>query len=115
MFPLLPPSEPPKSTGEASAQPSERRARPAHAKHDAATFPDAWRAFLRSNVFHYRLLNTRERRRLRSDVGMFIAGKNWEGCGGLSVTDEMKVTIAAQACLMLLGQEHDCFGRTRTI
>src|SRR5262245_11096628 len=48
-FPLLPPSEPLKSTAEASAQPSERRARPAHAKHDAATFPDAWRAFLRSN------------------------------------------------------------------
>src|SRR5262249_37923088 len=115
MFPLLPPSEPLKSTAEASARPSERRARPSRAKHDAATFPDAWRAFLKSNVFHYHLLNRIERRRLRSEVGTFIAGKDWEGCSGLSVTDEMKVTIAGQACLMLLGQEHDGFGRTRTI
>src|SRR5262249_55957880 len=39
MFPLLPPSEPLKSTAEASARPSERRARPSPAKHDPATVP----------------------------------------------------------------------------
>ena len=32
-----------------------------------------------------------------------MAEKNWEGCGGLTVTDEMRVTIAAQACLLVLG------------
>ena len=40
-------------------------------------------------------------RRLR----IFLAEKNWEGCGGLRMTDEIKVTIAAQACLLLLGME----------
>jgi Mlc titration factor MtfA (ptsG expression regulator) len=79
------------------------------------SFPEAWRDFLKSNVFHYQLLNSAERKRLRSDASTFIAGKHWEGCRGLSVTDEMKVTIAAQACLMLLGREHDCFGRVRSI
>jgi Mlc titration factor MtfA (ptsG expression regulator) len=79
------------------------------------SFPKAWRAFLKANVFHYQLLNKAERKRLRSDAWTFIRRKDWEGCGGLSVTDEMKVTIAAQACLMLLGQEHDCFGRVRYI
>jgi Mlc titration factor MtfA (ptsG expression regulator) len=78
-------------------------------------FPKAWRAFLKANVFHYQLLNKAERKRLRNDTWTFISRKDWEGCGGLSITDEMKVTIAAQACLMLLGQEHDYFGRVRYI
>jgi MtfA peptidase len=49
-------------------------------------------------------LNKAERRRLRLDALTFIGGKDWEGCGGLCVTDEMRVTVAAEACLMLLGQ-----------
>ncbi|MCI0642029.1 MAG: zinc-dependent peptidase [Gemmataceae bacterium] len=111
MLPLPPPPEPPESTGE--------RSRPAPPKRppvqDPETFPKEWRAFLKSNVYHYQLLSKAERRRLRNDTRAMIAKKDWEGCGGLSVTDEIKVTIAAQACLMLLGQEHDYFGHVRTI
>lgn len=109
MLPIPPPPEPTDSTG----QPSGERLRPEHDL--VGTSPRSWRTFLRSNLAHYGLLDRAERKRLRSDIRTFIAGKDWEGCGGLEVTDEMKVTIAAQACLMLLGQEHDCFSRVRTI
>jgi Mlc titration factor MtfA (ptsG expression regulator) len=78
-------------------------------------FPESWRTFLQTNVFHYRLLRKIERARLRDDIRVFIAGKTWEGCGGLTVTEEMQVTIAAQACLMLLGHEHDSFSRVQSI
>src|SRR5207344_3428534 len=37
---------------------------------------------------------------------VLIAQKTWEGCGGLEVTDEMRVTIAAQACLLVLELPH---------
>src|SRR5207245_11346905 len=43
-----------------------------------------------------------EKAQLRDDVRVCIAEKRWEGCGGLELTDEMKVTIAAQACLLVL-------------
>jgi MtfA peptidase len=66
-------------------------------------------------VLHYQLLNKAERKQLRNDTWTFISRKDWEGCHGLSVTDEMKVTIAAQACLMLLAQDHDYYGRVRSI
>jgi Mlc titration factor MtfA (ptsG expression regulator) len=82
---------------------------------DAQPFPSDWLAYLKANVFHYRLLKERERKRLREDLAVLIARKDWEGCRGLVITDEMKVTIAAQACLMLLGQEHNYFGGVRTI
>lgn len=40
---------------------------------------------------------------------MFVAEKNWEGCGGLELTDEMRVTIAVQACLLVAGMSHDIY------
>jgi Mlc titration factor MtfA (ptsG expression regulator) len=34
---------------------------------------------------------------------ILLAEKHFEGCGGIALTDEMKVTIAAQAAILLLG------------
>ena len=45
-------------------------------------------------------------RRLRK---IFVAEKTFEGCGGLAITDEIKVTIAAQACLLLLHRETEYY------
>jgi Mlc titration factor MtfA (ptsG expression regulator) len=75
----------------------------------ASPFPREWLAYLERNVAHYRHLSEAEQARLRDALRVFVAEKNWEGCGGLSVTDEMKVTIAGQACLMSLGLEGDPF------
>ncbi len=44
-----------------------------------------------------------------------VAEKNWEGCRGLQITDEIMVTIAAQAALMLLGLKHAYFRRVLSI
>jgi Mlc titration factor MtfA (ptsG expression regulator) len=78
-------------------------------------FPAEWEAMLLRNLAHYRLLDTEERLRLQDDTKIFVAEKSWEGCRGLTVTEEMKVTIAAQACVMLLGVEHDFFSNVRTV
>lgn len=49
-------------------------------------------------------------------VQIFVLEKVFEGCDGLRVNQEMKVTIAAAACLLLLGfDDHYCFDRARTI
>src|SRR5713226_4249803 len=81
----------------------------------AAPFPLEWLDYLHKNVAHYRALTDTEKAKLRDDLRIFIAEKYWEGCKGLEVTAEMKVTIAAQACLLLLGLEHDYFRRVKTI
>jgi len=81
----------------------------------ATPFPDPWLAYLDHNVPHYALLTTDEREKLRRDLRLFAAEKNWEGCGGLSMSDEIKVTIAAQACLLILGLDLDCFQRVLSI
>jgi Mlc titration factor MtfA (ptsG expression regulator) len=81
----------------------------------ATPFPADWLAHLRHHVTAYEHLIEAEQARLRDDLRVFVAEKTWEGCGGLTVTDEIRVSIAAQACLLLLGVEHDYFRRVRTI
>jgi Mlc titration factor MtfA (ptsG expression regulator) len=80
----------------------------------AAPFPEAWRAVLDRLPF-YRSLDERGQQRIRDDLRVLIAEKNWEGCGGLELTDEIKVTIAAQACLLLLDIEHDYYDDVTSI
>jgi Mlc titration factor MtfA (ptsG expression regulator) len=81
----------------------------------AKPFPPAWLEVLNQNVPLYGLLAEAEQATLRDDLRIFAAEKNWEGCGGLVLTDEMRVTIAAHACLLLLGIDHDSFERVYTI
>jgi Mlc titration factor MtfA (ptsG expression regulator) len=81
----------------------------------AQPFPPAWLEYLRRNVAHYQFLAPAEQARLRDDLRIFLAEKHWEGCGGLALTDEIMVTIAAQACLLLLGLRHHYFERVLSI
>src|SRR5688500_9387636 len=81
----------------------------------AAPFPDEWHALIEKNVPYYAGLNESDRARLRDDLRVLVAEKNWEGCGGLVMTDEVRVTIAAQAAILLLGIEHDYFARVMSI
>jgi MtfA peptidase len=78
-------------------------------------FPDLWLKYLHNNVAHYRYLTEPEQARLRDDLRIFIAEKYWEGCGGLTMTDEIKVTIAAQVCLLVLGLKHNYFESVQSI
>ncbi|MBB6429696.1 M90 family metallopeptidase [Algisphaera agarilytica] len=65
--------------------------------------PEAWRRIIRENVRHYDKLNRWEQRKLEDDSRVFAATKSWDGGNGVEITDEVKLTIAAQACLMVLG------------
>lgn len=81
----------------------------------AEPFPKEWRAWLSEQMAHYPLLTSGERTRLENDARVLIAEKTWEGCDGLKVTEMMKLTVAAQAALLLLGLEHDYFSRVASI
>ena len=65
-------------------------------------FPPDWEAILRKNVLLYDRLSEADQQELRGLIQVFLAEKVFEGCNGLEITDEIKVTIAAGACLLLL-------------
>jgi hypothetical protein len=71
----------------------------------AQPFPPEWDRYIDDNVAIVRRLDPATRAKLRELVQVFVAEKHWEGCGGLELTEEMQVTIAAQACLLVLGRD----------
>lgn len=77
-------------------------------------FPAPWREILQ-RVRLYRELNAEERRRIERDLRILVHEKHWEGCGGLRITDEVRLVIAAQAALLLLGLEHDYYRGVQSI
>jgi Mlc titration factor MtfA (ptsG expression regulator) len=76
-----------------------------HAAIVAEPFPETWRAVVERDVAYAVKLSVEERKTLEGLVQIFIAEKSFEGCGGLELTDEIRVTIAAHACLLILHRD----------
>jgi Mlc titration factor MtfA (ptsG expression regulator) len=81
----------------------------------ARPFPSAWKSIITRNVHVYRRLPPAEQRELLGHIQIFLSEKHFEGCGGLELTDEIRVTIAAQACLLLLHRETDYYPELTSI
>jgi Mlc titration factor MtfA (ptsG expression regulator) len=65
-------------------------------------FPEPWDRIVAANVLLDARLPAGDRIELRRRMQVFLAEKRFEGVGGLEMTDEIRVTVAAQACLLLL-------------
>lgn len=61
-------------------------------------------AILARNIPVYSRMPAELQAQLRRLVTQFLHQKKFVGCAGLEVTDEMRVTIAGQACLLLLNR-----------
>jgi len=77
--------------------------------------PAEWGGILERNMPVFARLSAEDRAELLGHVQVFLAEKNLEGCGGLELTDEIRVTIAAQACLLLLHRDTDYYPRLRSV
>lgn len=86
-----------------------------HAKLRARPFPAERLAVVERNVPFWRHLPADARAELLGLSQVFLAEKNFEGCGGLALTDEMRVTVAANACLLLLGRETGVYPRLQSV
>ncbi|MBN1361200.1 MAG: zinc-dependent peptidase [Sedimentisphaerales bacterium] len=78
-------------------------------------FPAEWLAMVERNVPLYGFLPEPDRAELLRHTHVFLAEKRFEGCGGLDITDEVRVTIAAQACVLLLHRRTDYYPGLTTI
>ena len=81
----------------------------------ADPFPAAWESFIQENVHHDSVLSAADRKKLRQVVQIMLAEQAWEGCRGLDLTDEVRVTIAALAAVLILRFEDYYFDNVPTI
>lgn len=78
-------------------------------------FPSLWNALIESNLPIYSQLAPSQRRQLQGHIQVFLAEKQFIGCAGLQITDEIKLTIAAVGCLLLLNERGTYFSQLRSI
>jgi MtfA peptidase len=78
-------------------------------------FPPLWQAVIDNHLPIYLQLSPDERRRLQGHIQVFLAEKQFIGCAGLQITEEMKIVIAAIACLLLLNERGQYFPNLRSI
>ena len=81
----------------------------------AQPMPSEWQHYMTANVPYYSQLPSAEQQKLADTTRILIAEKNWEGVGGLTLTDEIQVTIAGLASLLVLGFDHDYYANVETI
>lgn len=77
--------------------------------------PEAWEAILSGHVPFDAGLPEQDRRELRAHLHVLLDEKAFEGCGGFEVDDTVRLTILAQAALLLLRRRTGYFSRLRSI
>ena len=77
-------------------------------------FPEGWKSTLESLPL-WTELSDEQRSRLADITRVLVLEKRWEGCGGFELDDRVRVTIAAQAALLILEIDHEYYRRVRSI
>lgn len=72
-------------------------------------FPLDYSKILRKNLPGYSRMPTDLQMQLKRRIRQFLYQKTFVGCGGLQITDEIRVTIAGKACLLLLNRVSDVY------
>lgn len=82
---------------------------------EQAPFPAEWENIVQHYLPFYRRMPDNIREQLKSQIKHFIANKRFVGCAGQLIDDEVRISIAAQACLLILGRPGDYYIGLRTI
>jgi len=81
----------------------------------ARPLPAEWRRIVEEEVPFFQRLSPDDQTELLGHMQIFLVEKRFEGCDGLELTEEINLSIAAQACLLLLHRKTDYFPRLLTI
>lgn len=89
-----------------------RRQRRARA---ASQFPAAWTQLLRRRLPIYGVVPEPLRAQLHGLTLNLLTEKQFVGCAGLQINDEIRLTISAQAALLLLNREGDLYPEVKSV
>ena len=78
-------------------------------------FPLHWEAIIKQNLIFYKYFPPSLRKRLQGHVNVILSEKQFVGCGGLEITEEIKLTIAAISALLLLNERGEYYPKLRSI
>lgn len=82
---------------------------------ESVVFHEEWIALLEKNVPLVARLPEELRLLLHERIGHFVATIRFEGCGGLDLTEDMILTVAAQACLLVVHREGKPYPKLKVV
>jgi len=78
-------------------------------------FKKEWRRIIQKRMPYFRKMPSDLQLQLKQHIQVFLSEKEFVGCNGVIINDEIRVTIAAQACLLLLNRKTDIYPKLKTI
>lgn len=78
-------------------------------------FKKQWRKIIQQRMPYFKKMPTHLQLQLKQHIQVFLSEKKFVGNNGVIITDEIRVTIAAQACLLLLNRKTDYYPKLATI
>jgi len=76
-------------------------------------FPREWENYLKESYTLYSKLPDELQQDMKNKIKVFLNEKTFFGCEGLEVTDQMRILIAAQACLLILNRRTTFYPKLR--
>jgi len=78
-------------------------------------FKKEWRKIIQQRMPYFKQMPADLQLQLKQHIQVFLAEKKFVGCNGIRITDEIRITVAAQACLLLLNRKTNFYPKLRTI
>mgnify|MGYP001954797472 CR=1 FL=1 len=78
-------------------------------------FKKAWRKIIQQRMPYFKSMPADLQLQLKQHIQVFLAEKHFIGCNGVIISDEIRITVAAQACLLLLNRKTDYYPQLKTI
>ena len=78
-------------------------------------FKKEWRKIIQQRIPYFRQMPADLQLQLKQHIQVFLTEKEFVGCNGVEITDEIRITVAAQACLLLLNRKTNFYPKLRTI
>ncbi len=78
-------------------------------------FKKEWRKIIQQRMPYFRKMPADLQLQLKQHIQVFLIEKDFIGCNGVKITDEIRITVAAQACLLLLNRKTDFYPKLQTI
>ena len=78
-------------------------------------FKKEWRKLIQQRMPYFRQMPADLQLQLKQHIQVFLDEKSFVGCNGVKITDEIRITVAAQACLLLLNRKTNFYPKLNTI
>lgn len=79
------------------------------------SFPNDWRDIVCRRLPFFKTLPSDIRNRFENQIKVFVHDKQFIGCAGQEISDEIRITIAAQACLLILNRDKNPYHKLNSV